>query len=527
MSTARPSRRHGAIAATAAAALIAGATPAAMAASPNANNNTSKKLRQAVSAEGIMEHLRALDAIGKANGDTRASGTPGYDKSVDYVVQKLRAAGYSPTVQPFEFPYFADNAPAVLERVSPNPATLGTGTFTFSGSGDVTAAVQAVDINLEGSRASTSGCESTDFAGFKAGNIALIQRGTCAFGDKAVNAEAAGASAVIIFNQGNSPTREDLMIGTLGGPVTKLPVVGASFADGASLAAAGTVARVKTDTVSQMRTTYNVFAETKAGDPNNVVMTGAHLDSVAAGVGINDNGSGSATILEVAEQMAKVKPTNKVRFAWWGAEELGLLGSEHYVANLSEEEQKKIGLYLNFDMVGSPNYVRFVYDGDNSRYGEGQAAIGPEGSGAIEDMFHDYFASVGLASEETPFSGRSDYGPFIEVGIPSGGLFTGAEDVKNAKQAEIFGGEAGVAYDKCYHQACDDISNISVKGLDEMSDAVAHAILTYAFDSRTVNGRGEGRPVSPPGQHVDGTPVNTSGSSEGGGLHDHEHEPEA
>ncbi len=283
---------------------------------------------------------------------------------------------------------------------------------------------------------------------------------------------------------------------------------------------------MKTDTISEVRETYNILAETKSGNADNVVMAGAHLDSVAAGPGINDNGSGSATVLEVAEQMAKVKPVNKVRFAWWGAEELGLLGSEHYVASLSEEERARIGLYLNFDMVGSPNYVRFVYDGDNSRYGQDEgAATGPEGSGQIEDLFHDYFASVGLETEETPFSGRSDYGPFVEVGIPSGGLFTGAEGIKNAEQARIFGGEAGVAYDKCYHQACDDITNVNRKAVDEMSDAVAHAILTYAFDTRTVNGKGTGHPVSAPGQHVDGTPVDTSGSSEGGGLHDeHDHD---
>ena len=275
-------------------------------------------------------------------------------------------------------------------------------------------------------------------------------------------------------------------------------------------------------------TGYNLIADWPGGDTTDTLMIGGHLDSVTAGPGINDNGSGSATILEVAEQMAKVKPVNKVRFAWWGAEELGLLGAEHYVEKLSEAERKKIGLYLNFDMVGSPNYVRFVYDGDNSRYGtDDGAATGPKGSAAIEDLFHDYFATVGLASEETPFSGRSDYGPFIAVGIPSGGLFTGAEDVKNQEQAWIFGGQAGVAYDKCYHKDCDDISNISVKAIDEMSDAVAHSILTYAFDSRTVNGRGTGQPVAPADQHVDGTPVNTSGSSEGGGLHDHEHEPES
>jgi Zn-dependent M28 family amino/carboxypeptidase len=183
--------------------------------------------------------------------------------------------------------------------------------------------------------------------------------------------------------------------------------------------------------------------------------------------------------------MARMKTKNPVRFAWWGAEELGLLGAEHYVADLKANDPEafeKIGLYLNFDMVGSPNYVRFVYDGDNSTGGADEA--GPEGSGEIEQVFSQYFASQGLESEETPFNGRSDYGPFIAEGIPAGGLFTGAEGIKTAEQAAVYGGQAGVAYDKCYHSECDDITNISFDAIDEMSDAVAHALYTYAKPTR-------------------------------------------
>ena len=171
-----------------------------------------------------------------------------------------------------------------------------------------------------------------------------------------------------------------------------------------------------------------------------MIVVGAHLDSVGVGPGINDNGSGSATILEIAEQMSKVKPRNKVRFIWFGAEESGLLGSEAYVASLSQQERTQIAAMLNFDMVGSPNFVRFVYDGDlsNSPPLPGGA---PEGSAQIERLFLDYFASQGLITEPTAFDGRSDYGPFLEVGIPAGGLFTGAEGIKTAQQAAIFGGD--------------------------------------------------------------------------------------
>ncbi len=514
--------------AIAGAATLAGA--AFSPASADANNNTSRKLREAVTAEGVGRHLAAFDAIGAANDNTRASGTPGYAASRDYVVEQLREAGYDPVVQPFTFNFFRELSPSSLEQVSPNATTYANpadfATMTYSAPGDVTATVVPVDTAFTATDTSTSGCEAADFAGFPVGAIALVQRGTCTFGLKTQNAAAAGAAAIIVFNRG-TPGSTGSVAGTLGAPAA-IPAVGASFAVGQDLGdPAGTVARLVTNTESEPRTTWNVFAETASGDPDNVVMAGGHLDSVIVGPGVNDNGSGSAAVLEVARQMAKVKPKNKVRFAWWGAEELSLLGSRHYINDLvanDPETLSKIALYLNFDMVGSPNYVRFVYDGDNSAFpvGPGSAA-GPAGSGEIEGLFHDYFASQSLPSAETPFSGRSDYGPFIERGIPAGGLFTGAEGVKTAEQAAIYGGEAGVAYDVCYHQLCDNLGNVNMDAIDEMSDAIAHAILTYGFDTRTVNGNGKGHPVSPPGQGTGGN-ASGGGTGSGGGLHDDDHE---
>jgi Zn-dependent M28 family amino/carboxypeptidase len=205
---------------------------------------------------------------------------------------------------------------------------------------------------------------------------------------------------------------------------------------------------------------------------------GAHLDSVIAGPGINDNGSGSSAILEIAEEMAELNIRNrqKLRFAFWGAEENNLLGSEHYVATLSDEELGSIVANLNFDMLGSPNYVRFVYDGD----GSDTPIAGPPGSAQIEQVFNQYFASQGLETDPTAFDGRSDYGPFIAVGIPAGGLFSGAEGEKTPEQAAVYGGTAGEPYDPCYHQACDDITNLSTKALFELGDGAAHAVMTLA-----------------------------------------------
>jgi Zn-dependent M28 family amino/carboxypeptidase len=472
--------------------------PAAIAADPSAacdnrNNNNHQKLLECVTLEGVRQHQAALQEIADDNGGTRLAGTQGYEDSVDYVVEKMTAAGYNVTLDSFPFVFIA---PATLQQTAPISATYETGAFTGSGSGTVSAAVTAVDINLVPPRATTSGCEAGDFAGFPAGNIALIQRGTCTFAAKAQNAQAAGASAVIIFNQGNDPTREGLIIGTLLPFTAAIPVVGASFADGAALAQAGSQASINVPAPENI-TLNNVIAESKSGNANNVVMAGAHLDSVAAGPGINDNGSGSAVLLEVAEQMSKVKPWNKVRFAWWGAEEAGLVGSTAYVNDLSQAQRDKIALYLNFDMVGSPNHVFFVYDGDDSD-GVG-AGPGPAGSAQIEKTFERYYDSVGESFLGTDFDGRSDYGPFIAAGIPSGGLFTGAEGVKTAAQAAIWGGTAGQQYDPCYHLACDTFANNNDHALDVNSDAIAYATLQYAMSTTEINGaRGKGNFKVPP-----------------------------
>ncbi|WP_299165426.1 M28 family peptidase [uncultured Arthrobacter sp.] len=497
----------------------------------NSNNNTSQKLRTAVSVDRVVGHLDALDAIADANGGTRASGTQGYDDSVDYLVGKLRAAGYSPVVQEFTFPYFQQLSPSVLTQTSPESRVYPSDSFatmTYSGAGNAAGTITTVDTTGAVDGAGTSGCESEDFAGFVAGSIALVQRGSCPFAQKASNAEAAGASAVVIFNTG-LPGSTGPINGTLGAPGIGIPVLGASYEVGTDLIGDGVTGTVVVDTISENRATYNVLAETASGDAGNVVMVGAHLDSVVAGPGINDNGSGSAAILAVAESMHKVKTANKVRFAWWGAEEQGLLGAEHYVADLAASgELANVGLYLNFDMIGSPNFGRFVYDGDNSAFPVGPgAAEGPAGSGQIEQDFHDYFAAEGLPSGETAFSGRSDYGPFIAEGIPAGGLFTGAEGIKTEEQADLFGGVAGAPYDACYHAECDDTGNVSIESLDQMSDAIAHLTLTYAMNTTAVNGVGGNvKGNFKQKGSFEGNPLG-GGTESGGGLHpehDHDHE---
>lgn len=236
-----------------------------------------------------------------------------------------------------------------------------------------------------------------------------------------------------------------------------------------------------TTTVQQFTTSgttgYNLIADWPGGDPNQILMTGAHLDSVSAGPGINDNGSGSAAVLENALAVARAaaKPAKHLRFGWWGAEELGMRGSQYYVSKLTATERAKFSGYLNFDMVGSPNPGYFVYDDDRT----------------IEGVFKDYYASVNIPTEiETEGDGRSDHAPFKNAGIAVGGLFSGADYTKTAAQAQKWGGTAGQPFDRCYHRSCDTSSNINDTALDRNSDAIAHAVWTLGVGSTTPPGGG-------------------------------------
>jgi Zn-dependent M28 family amino/carboxypeptidase len=504
----------------------------------NRNNNTYDKLLGCVTLEGVREHQQALQDIADKNLDpfypgTRADGTEGYDASVDYVAGLLRDAGYEVTLDALDFDF---QFPAVLRQLTPVAADYETGPFTGSGSGTVEGQVIPVDINLDKGpdAVSTSGCEAADFDGINwdgANDIALVQRGTCFFGTKAFYAAQAGAEAVIIFNQGNTPDREALIVadatsfdnpdGTTGTVTHEIPVVGASFADGLALSQEGSTAFVQV-LPSERRTEYSVIAELPGDNTANVVMAGAHLDSVIEGPGINDDGSGTAALLETALMMANSNPENTLRFAFWAGEELGLLGSTDYVEGLSQAERDRIALYLNYDMIGSPNYIQMVYDADESTYpadDDGDPTTPPvvnipAGSVAIEDLFESYYTAIGEPYDDSAFDGRSDYQAFIDNDIPSGGLFTGAEVLKTEEQAGIWGGIAGEAFDQCYHQACDDFDNVDLHALEVNSDLVAYAMLTYAYSTESVNGV--------PGKSVPGnsTPLPAPAGPEGTFLDD-------
>ena len=493
-------RRHWAVATLTAGALVCSPATGAYAAPPT----DTTALEDAVTLEAVRAHQAQFQEFADLSDGTREASTLGYTLSADYVAGLMEAAGYDVTRQPFEYNFFQELAPPTVTGTSPGfPFTYTDGenisTMDYSGSGTVTGVVQGVNDNIvplpvgQPDGTSNAGCEDDDFAGFT-GDIALIQRGTCLFSEKIANAVEAGASAVIIFNEGNSEERSGIDFGQASFP-QDVPVIEMSAEAGAALvefieaeAAAGreVTLTVTTSTVSEVRESENVIAQTTTGRTDRVVVSGAHLDSVLEGPGINDNGSGSAAQLEVALQMAElgIEPVNQVRFIWFGAEEAGLVGSAYYVSQLTARETKDIAVMLNYDMVGSPNPGWFVYDGDASD----TASTGSAGSGVVEDVFVDYFTSIGRETEPTAFDGRSDYDAFVAAGIPAGGLFTGAEDLKTEEQALKWGGTAGDPFDPCYHQACDTYANVDLIALDEMTDAIAHGILTFAMTPSAVQG---------------------------------------
>ncbi|MFK8909685.1 M28 family peptidase [Streptomyces sp. YS-3] len=495
----RASRRSRVIAVLAAApVLLAAAGPAA--AHPHAGKDPhrqaerlARKLVARTSGESAYRHLEEFQRIADAHGGNRAAGTPGFDASAAYVYGELKKAGYDVAYQDFDI-HESKTLREKLTVGAPGPRELKTTAFDFSRAtpaGGLTAQVKAARVDA------TPGCEPADYASDTfTGRIALVKRGSCTFQQKEAVAARAGAAGIILYNHsGDAPVH-----GTVGDPAeAHIPAVGISLADGEALAAQ--VARgevtvtldVATEAVAHR--TRNVVAQTRTGDPDHVVALGSHLDSVKAGPGINDNGSGSAGLLEVALRLAEEtkqtrkhpKPlANKVRFAWWSGEELGLLGSEHYVKSLTRTQKQQIKLYLNFDMIASPNPAELVYDGDDSdRTGAG---AGPAGSAQIERLINGYLDTARVPHWGTDFDGRSDYGPFIEQGIPAGGTFTGAEGLKTEEQAAGAGGAAGKPYDADYHAAGDTLKNIDRRYFDLNIDVIAHAVGTYAQDLSSLKG---------------------------------------
>src|SRR6185436_2908647 len=233
---------------------------------------------------------------------------------------------------------------------------------------------------------------------------------------------------------------------------------------GAALARAGGPVQVRVDAVSERRTARDVLAELPGAEGDRVVMAGAHIDSVAAGPGINDDGSGTATLLALAARLGRgPRPHDTLRLGFWTAEELGLYGSRAYVRGLAAAERRRIRSYVNLDMVGSSNAVLETY-----------------GSGATEAALRRALDARGPAPASSSIGGASDHASFQRAGIEVGGVFTGASERVGAAEARRFGARAGQPADPCYHRACDTLANVDRSMVGRVADVVEAALRSLA-----------------------------------------------
>jgi Zn-dependent M28 family amino/carboxypeptidase len=433
-------------------------------------------LRDAISTDDILADLQELQGIADARGGTRSAGSPGQDASAEFVAGELRKAGFEVELQPVDVPFFGQDAPSILQLADGSATFADTTDFKamlFSASGNLTADVVTLGFNPDAAPGDTGGlgCSPGDWAGVPPGMIVLVQPAQCRRHDVVVNAQEAGAVAVVT-SYASWETGSVLRPTLIEPDDIRIPVLGATKPVGLALAAAagtGTDVHIETHTTVERRTSHNVIAETPGGDPAHVVMLGGHLDSVVDGPGINDDGSGSMAILEIARELATATgPAGapwKVRVALWTGEEIGLVGSAAYVAGLDGPSKEAIAAYLNFDMIGSPNGVRLVYDGSGTSR--------PTESSAIARLFAVSFDSAGLPWQSADIGASSDHFPFDQAGIPIGGLFSGANERKTEAQASLFGGTANAADDACYHLACDTADNIDRELLEQMARAAA------------------------------------------------------
>jgi Zn-dependent M28 family amino/carboxypeptidase len=486
-------------------------------------NDTPSKLVECIKKKDLMAHLQAFQGIADANPGpdgmpSRNSGEPGYKASVDYVARVMENAGYNVTIQTYKFDYFAYAGIPAFSEVSPTPHNYVLSTEWGPGQSSGSTPTGGAPLQPAGgivipptaSPSSASGCTSADFSGFTAGNIALIQRGTCNFGVKVLNATAAGATGVVIFNEGN-PGRTGLTIGSMldanNNPfIPTIPVAFTTFAIGQDLFNqynAGSAPSMKLSVLGIVKPgadDYNVIAESKGGDKNHVLVVDAHLDAIY-GAGILDNATGSAAILDIAQKMKNVTPRNKLRFIWFGGEELGLLGSEYYVNNLTKTEASHIGYDLDADVFGTPNYIIGILDpAAPDFFSRMVPATFPnrvyKASQVSRDQSVAFFDAAGLNHEFLSPNGTDAFS-FNAIGIPASGLLTGQDCCKRQEEVDLFGGQLGNyegnlgTFDGgCVDNPfrwCDNIDNVDPDNFTLMSKAFANTVVQMAFDTKVMS----------------------------------------
>ncbi|KAI1505242.1 peptidase family M28 [Biscogniauxia marginata] len=433
----------------------------------------SEELQASITTENLIQRAKELYGIAELAREqyghpTRVIGSDGHRGTLEYITATIDKLGDYYTYANQSFPAVVGDvfeSRLVLGHAVPESAVPMSLTPPTAKKEPVYGDLVLVD---------NDGCDASDYPSELAGNIAFIIRGTCPFGTKSELAGKAGAVAAVVYNYD-----PDNFGGTLGAPspdhVATFGLSGKDAGPVLEQLKAGKVVDSIAFIDSEVGTvnTTNIVIQTVAGDPDNCVMLGAHSDSVAEGPGINDDGSGSLSLLEVATQLTKFTVNNCVRFAWWAGEEEGLLGSDYYVSVLPVEENLKIRLFMDYDMMGSPNFAYQIYNATN--------AVNPIGSEQLRDLYVEWYKSQGLNYSFIPFDGRSDYDGFIRNGIPGGGIATGAEGIKTKEEEEMFGGKAGDWYDPCYHQLCDDVGNVNETAWLLNTQLIAHSVATYAI----------------------------------------------
>jgi len=441
------------------------------------------RLQSAVSTDAVMAHLRELQDIANRNGGTRQTGTPGYSASVDYVVKALEDKGFDVQTPEFELGIFHVNAESLTIGGVPVAARAVEYSGATSAQG-VTGPLVVVPEN------DSPGCEPADYDGLPiAGAVVLVARGGCYLSDKAAAASGRGATGLIIAND---VEEKAFSAALLEDDHVRIPVASVSKADGAQLRTRTGNATLVVDARTEHVRAKNVVAQTTTGSAQDVVLVGAHLDSVRLGPGINDNGSGVAAVLETALAMGSDPPVrNAVRFAFFGGEEEWLIGSDHYVKSLDVEALKDVALYLNFDMVGSPNPGYFTLDGNLSGPTDPEFAQLPEGSAGIEEAFSESLGGAGIPTQDLLVDGRGDYNAFVRAGIPAGQLFTGSEATMTSEQAKLWGGRADEPFDANYHTPDDTLQNVNRGALDITLPAIGNVVGQYAQELTGIPNRTE------------------------------------
>jgi Zn-dependent M28 family amino/carboxypeptidase len=437
-----------------------------------------------VTADGILSHLRVLQDIANANKGNRAEGTPGYDASVDYVVKALHSKGFDVSTPQFDRLYTASPGKPGISVAGRSYPVDQASLLVRTPPGGLTGRVVLP--------ARPSGCAASDYRIPAAKDaIAVTDDTNCSIVDKQNAAVAKGAIALVVVSEPGGQGAPPKLFNPGYYNQLTVPVAVVGIDGGTALRHATEPVRLTLDTETVKITSRNVLAQTKSGSTGDVVMVGAHLDSVHDSPGINDNGSGVAAVLETALQLGPLPPVaNAVRFAFWGAEEEGINGSLDYVFGLDRNQLNDIALYLDFDMLGSPNAGFFTDDGDQSGPpGSGIAPQDvPEGSAGIERTLAGYLNLAGKRPADMPLTTKADYRPFLVAGVPIGGMTTGASQQKTNVQARLWGGKPGAAFDPNYHGARDTIDNINREALAVTGSGVAFGVGTYAQSIAGVNG---------------------------------------